>query len=159
VLRRSLKQTGETVKGSSVSTRRIHHHLLHPSTPGSTYSNVSAATVQLNLRDYLSPEEPPSRSHSLYGFASDTIMIRSANEIHHRREVFSSAYRHRMPPVSFLQYELPSGKTPSPCEIHRKTVVFSIDRIDTNRQFLDQLPLCKGFAEQSPASLTWTPPQ
>ena len=63
-----------------------------------------------------------------------------------------------MPPVSFLQYELPSGKTPSPCEIHRKTVALSIDRIDTNRQFLDQLPLCKGFAEPSPASLTWSPP-
>jgi hypothetical protein len=73
-------------------------------------------------------------------------IVRSASETHHRREASSSAYNHRIPPVSSLQSELPSARTPSPHGIHRKTVAFSIDRIDTNRQCLDPLRQCRESA-------------
>ena len=78
-------------------------------------------------------------------------IVRSASETHYRREDFSSAYSHRMPPVSSLRSELPSAKTPSPHGTHRKTIAFSINRIDTNRQCLDLLRQCRASVAQSPA--------
>ena len=153
MLRRSLKQTGETVKGSSVFNRRLHQRWLLPSTPSSDTLCLHGASMSGSAGD------APASSRTTESFAlavrirCQHHIVRSASETHHRREDFSSAYSRRMPSVSSLQSEPPSARTPSPYGIHRKTAAFSIDRIDTTRQCLDPLRQCMASVAQSPAYL------
>jgi hypothetical protein len=73
--RRSLKQTGETVKGSLVFSRRLHQSWPLPSTPSSAHPLIARRQFEWIVEPHLSPAEPPSRSHSLCGFAAGTTSL------------------------------------------------------------------------------------
>jgi len=70
MLRGSLKQTRETVKGSSVFSRRLHHRWPLPSEPISAYPLIERLQFERVVETH--PAKPPIRSHSLWGFAAST---------------------------------------------------------------------------------------
>ena len=75
MLRRSLKQTGETVKSSLVFCRRLHQSWPLPSTPSSAHPLIARRQFEWIMETHLPPVEPPNRSHSLCGFAVSTTSL------------------------------------------------------------------------------------
>jgi len=68
MLRRSLKQTEESVKGSSVFNRRLYHRWPLPSTPSSAYPLITRRQFEWVVGRL--PAKPLERSHSLCGFVA-----------------------------------------------------------------------------------------
>ena len=149
MLQPSLKQTGKTVKGSPVFNRRLHHRWPLPSTPSSAHPLIARRQFEWIVETHSA--EPPSRSHSLCGFAASTTSLDPRVRLITEGRIFRLLTATECHPFLLFEVSFHRRELPPHMRLIAKRLRSRSTALTPIRQCLDQLRQCRASVAQSPA--------